>query len=81
MTFVFVYDRPVDVKDLVLQKSEVDAADWYDFLETVERVRTRDPKYVIPSSGLRTLGSYLGYGMEALLPPRNAGIYRDTEKR
>ena len=78
VTFVYVYDKPVDVKDLVLQKSEVDAADWYDFLETVERVRTRDERYVIPSSGLRTLGGYLGYDMQVLLPPRPGKDRKET---
>ena len=56
----------------------MDAADWYDFLETVERVRTRDERYVIPSSGLRTLGGYLGYDMQALLPPRPGKDWKET---
>lgn len=59
VSFVYVYDRPVELKDLVLQKEEVEDAGWFDLEETLEAVRRHDPKYCVPEGGLKVLVAYL----------------------
>jgi len=57
--FVYVYDRPVDLKDLVLQKEEVEDAQWFDLEATREALRRHDPKFCVPGPGLETLRKWL----------------------
>ncbi len=56
---VYVYRRPVNREDLVLQKEEVDDADWFDYEETVQKIKERDPRFCVPPAGLKVLGDYL----------------------
>ena len=59
VTAVYVYEKPVDAKSLVLQPEEVEAAVWFDLQEVVERRQSGDPAFCVPTGGLMVLTNYL----------------------
>ena len=59
ITFVYVYDNPVDIKNLTLQTEEVERVDWFDLMETYEACLRRDEKFCVPVDGLSLLISFL----------------------
>ena len=64
---IFVYRKPVNASDLVLQKEEIESVGWYDLEETIRKCTDpRDPEYCVPMGGLRILSQFLSYdqGME-----------------
>ncbi len=60
IAFVYVYEKPVEIKDLVLQKEEVDEVRWFDIAEVYEGCIHRDGIFCVPIEGLQTLMNYLG---------------------
>lgn len=56
---VYVYDKPVDEKKLVLQESEVEAVKWMDFQECCRRVEHGSMKHCIYMDELEIVGRYL----------------------
>ena len=60
VAFVYVYEKPVDIDRLVLQKEEVDEVRWFDIEEVHEGSLHRDGTFCVPIEGLETLMKYLG---------------------
>lgn len=59
ITFVYVYDRPVETDRLRLQPEEVEAAEWFDLEFVCRACGEKDPKFCVPRDGLKTLCAYL----------------------
>ena len=59
VAFVFVYQKPVDIADLTIQKEELDGVSWFDLEETYEACKNHDQKFCVPIGGLETVGKYL----------------------
>lgn len=55
-----MYEKPVDIDSLVLQKEEVDEVRWFDIEEVHEGSLHRDGTFCVPIEGLETLMKYLG---------------------
>ncbi len=60
VAFVYVYEKPVDIGSLVLQKEEVDEVRWFDINAVHEGCIHRDGTFCVPMEGLETLMKYLG---------------------
>ncbi len=59
VTYVYVYDTRVNIRNLSLQKSEVSEVRWFDIDEVwLEIHRTRD-RFCVPTDGLKVLRDYL----------------------
>ena len=39
LAFVYIYDQPVDITELILQKEEVEAVEWFDLEKTYEECK------------------------------------------
>jgi len=59
VSWVYVYDRPVDIAALRLQPEEVEAAAWFDLAEVRRGLRENDPRFCVPEDGLNVLIRYL----------------------
>ena len=59
VAFVFVYQKPVDIADLTIQKEELDGVSWFDLEETYEACKKHDQKFCVPIGGLETVRKYL----------------------
>lgn len=59
IAFVYTYEKPVEVKDLVLQEEEVEAADWFDMEKVLAGCLAHDKFYCVPLEGLEVLKGYL----------------------
>ena len=59
VAFVYVYEKLVDIDNLVLQKEEVDEVKWFDINEVREGCIHRDGTFCVPIEGLQTLMKYL----------------------
>lgn len=60
VAFVYVYEKPVDIGSLVLQKEEVDEVRWFDINAVHAGCIHRDGTFCVPMEGLETLIKYLG---------------------
>ncbi|SCY10369.1 NUDIX hydrolase [Butyrivibrio sp. INlla14] len=60
VAFVYVYEKPVDIDSLVLQKEEVDEVRWFDINAVHEGCIYRDGTFCVPMEGFETLMKYLG---------------------
>ena len=59
IAFVYVYEKPVDEKALLLQKEEVECVEWLDMEEVLEACRRHEQKFCVPVEGLETAKKYL----------------------
>ena len=59
IAFVFVYEEPVDLSKLTLQKEEVSDAAWFDLDTLTQRVEENDPAFCADPGGIARLRSYL----------------------
>ena len=59
LAFVYIYDQPVNIADLVLQKEEVEAVEWFDLEETYEECKKCRDKFCVPSGGFEVVRGYL----------------------
>lgn len=55
IAFVYVYEKPVDEKKLVLQKEEVDAVEWFDLEYVYNQCLAHDQKFCVPLGGLEVI--------------------------
>lgn len=60
---VYVYDRPIDLEDLSLQKEEVEEVIWIDYKEAREKFRTGQIKNCVFQDEFEQLGTYLNQKM------------------
>jgi 8-oxo-dGTP pyrophosphatase MutT (NUDIX family) len=52
ITFVYVYDRPVEIDDLTLQEDEVESVKWFDADYVQEKISPpRDELFCVPREG------------------------------
>ena len=61
VTFVYVYDKAVDITKLTLQKEEVEEVRWFGIDEVYAGTINGDERFCVPMKGLLTLMNYLGY--------------------
>ena len=59
IAFVFVYEEPVDLSELTLQKEEVSDAKWFDLDMLVQRLKEKDPAFCVDPGGVACLKAYL----------------------
>ncbi len=59
ITRVYVYQESVDIKELTLQKSEVDEVRWFDLEEVWTEIQTSRERFCMPTQGLNVLREYL----------------------
>ena len=60
VTWVYVYDAPVDISGLTLQASEVDEVRWFDMEAVWQEIRRDRSRFCVPVEGLKALRDYLG---------------------
>lgn len=54
IAFVYIYQQPVDIETLVLQKVEVESVRWFDLEETYQNCRNREHTVLCPCPGTRS---------------------------
>ncbi len=59
VTSVYVYDRPVEIENLVLQESEVSEVRWFGLEDVWDEIRRSRERFCVPSEGLAILREYL----------------------
>lgn len=59
IAFVYVYQEAIAIDDIVLQKEELDAVEWFDLEETLAECRKHNQKFCVPVKGLETAKEYL----------------------
>ena len=59
IAFVSIYDHPVEINHLTLQKEEVEEVQWFDLEEVYEQCGKRREIFCVPEGGLGVVRSYL----------------------
>ncbi len=59
IAFLYVYEKPVELKDLVLQEEEVTEAVWMDLEEVRSRIESGDPEICADIKSVRLLAEYI----------------------
>ena len=59
VTWVYVYDVPVEIEALRLQESEVSEVRWFDLEAVWEEIHRSRERFCVPEGGLSVLRSYL----------------------
>lgn len=59
ISFVYLYEKTVDIESLTIQKEELDSVGWFDLEETIENVKKHHPDYCVPIGGIELLNNYL----------------------
>ena len=59
LAFVYIYDQPVNITKLVLQKEEVEAVEWFDLEKTYEECKYCRDTFCVPSGGFEVVRKYL----------------------
>ena len=56
---VYVYDKPVEIRSLTLQASEVSEVRWFDLEEVWNEIKIDRHRFCVPTAGLNVLREYL----------------------
>ena len=59
LAFVYIYDQPVDITELILQKEEVETVEWFDLEKTYEECKYCRDTFCVPSGGFEVVRKYL----------------------
>jgi len=59
VTRVYVYSKPVNEKELILQASEVDEVRWFNLEEVWKEIQCDRHRFCMPAEGLKLLRDYL----------------------
>ena len=59
ISFVYIYERPVDEGDLVLQEEEVKEVRWFSLSYVIEETRKHNEMFCVPTGSLKLLEGYL----------------------
>ena len=59
IAFVYIYDHPVEISRLTLQKEEVEAVQWFDLEETYRQSSQRRDKFCVPLGGLQLVREFI----------------------
>ncbi len=64
IAFVYVYKEEVDIKNLTIQKEELDSVEWFDLEEVYQACQPpRDMKFCVPMGGLEIVRGYVNKGL------------------
>ena len=61
ISHVYLYQEPVNIEDLILQKEEVQEVCWLDFKECCKKVKDGDRKYCLFPEELLMIKKYLQF--------------------
>ena len=59
VTWVYVYEKSVEINSLKLQESEVSEVRWFDLDEVWNEIKTDRSRFCVPTGGLNVLREYL----------------------
>ncbi len=59
IAFVYIYDQPVDISNLTLQKEEVEEVQWFDLEETYQQCRQHNEKFCVPQGGIALVREFI----------------------
>lgn len=59
IAFVYIYQEPVNIAELVLQTEEVEKVQWFDLEDVYEQCGKRREIFCVPEGGLGVVRSYL----------------------
>ena len=60
VSFVYVYEKEVDINKLSIQKEELDSVEWFNLEEVYEACQPpRDEKFCVPMGGLEIVRKYV----------------------
>ena len=59
IAFVYIYDHPVEIDHLTLQKEEVEEVQWFDLEETYQQCRQHRDKFCVPLGGLQLVREFI----------------------
>lgn len=60
VSFVYVYDDPVEIEELNIQEEELECVEWFDLETTYQECKNRNEKFCVPMGSLELLREYLG---------------------
>lgn len=58
ISYVYLYEKPVDIEKIHLQESEVESVKWMSLEECYEKVYQKDPKYCLFEEELAMIKKY-----------------------
>ena len=56
---VYIYDHPVEIDHLTLQKEEVEEVQWFDLEETYQQCSQHREKFCVPLGGLQLVRQFI----------------------
>ena len=59
IAFVYIYDHPVEIDHLALQKEEVEEVQWFDLEETYQQCSQHRDKFCVPLGGLQLVRQFI----------------------
>ena len=59
IAFVYIYDHPVEINHLTLQKEEVEEVQWFDLEETYQQCSQHRDKFCVPLGGLQLVRQFI----------------------
>ena len=59
VSFVYIYDKPVDADSLSIQKEELSGVEWFDLEYVYDEKLKHNRDFCVPIEGLRTLMKHL----------------------
>ena len=62
IAFVFIYEKPIDISELILQEEELDAVEWFELEYVYEQCCAHNPKFCVPIGGLEVIRNDLKGG-------------------
>lgn len=51
VAFVYIYSKPIEISELVLQKEEVESVEWFDMDYVQSVLEPRDARFCVPTDG------------------------------
>ena len=64
VSYVFIYNKPVEISKMTIQKEELDCVEWFDLQETFEECLKHNQKYCVPVDGLKVIMGFMGETIE-----------------
>ena len=59
VSFVYVYEKPVEISDMTLQEEEIESVAWFKLDQVIEAVEQHDPMFCVPMAGLMIAKRYM----------------------
>lgn len=59
ISHVYLYDRPVDIEDMILQEDEVESVKWMDIEKCYEETEKNNPRYILEKDELDMIKKYI----------------------